>query len=422
MIHPRRFHIVAPRRIVWTGIVLPLLLGGAPLTTSAAEEETPTRQTAALLADFTAQKNKFQQALASAKSDEESNAAQESQPDELDFSRRALRIAKAKPEDSGARDALLWVVSQSASRPPRGERLELERRAMDLLLEHHADDPEVARAGLLLIDAISIDRERFLQGLVDRAKMQETKGLARMALAPYLMCKLTVAEKVQAAGGPAKNIQPDYAETYADLRACDIPATRSKAERLLEEVIRDYGKVALVRSGPFRERDLERGLTLGQVAESRLDEIRNFVIGKPGPAIDGQDLAGAPLKLTDYRGKVVVLVFWASWCGPCMEEVPHERELIARYKGQPFALVGVTWDEDLEAARRAIEANHIDWPNWQDPLTSKSEGPIAKRYHVRSIPAVFVIDAEGILRAKNVRGESLDKAVADLLAETKPVP
>ena len=67
----------------------------------------------------------------------------------------------------------------------------------------------------------------------------------------------------------------------------------------------------------------------------------NLAVGKPAPEIDGPGLDGHPLKLSDYRGKVVVLVFWGSWCGPCMLQVPHERELAERHKDEPFALLGV---------------------------------------------------------------------------------
>ena len=78
------------------------------------------------------------------------------------------------------------------------------------------------------------------------------------------------------------------------------------------------------------EGSARRKRTLGQEAEARLDELLNLAVGKPAPEIEGVDLDGKPSKLSDYRGKVVVLVFWGSWCGPCMEQVPHERDLAER--------------------------------------------------------------------------------------------
>jgi thiol-disulfide isomerase/thioredoxin len=145
-----------------------------------------------------------------------------------------------------------------------------------------------------------------------------------------------------------------------------------------------------------------------------------LIVGKPAPEIDGTDFDGKPLKLSDYRGKVVLLVFWGTWCGPCMKEVPHERALAERLKGKPFALLGVNCDDDKQAAADAIKSEQIAWPNWHDG--SPGDGPIAKRYHIRSYPSVFVIDGQGIIRQTQtyLLGDVLDKAIDDVLKTTKP--
>ena len=127
---------------------------------------------------------------------------------------------------------------------------------------------------------------------------------------------------------------------------------RAEARRLLEEVIKNYGDVRYVtrrfreleellrqpspswNGQPLKPEDrkrveaiLARKQTLADVARAKLDELENLQAGKPAPAIDGTGMDGKPLKLSDYRGKVVVLVFWGTWCGPCMQQVPHEREM-----------------------------------------------------------------------------------------------
>ena len=76
----------------------------------------------------------------------------------------------------------------------------------------------------------------------------------------------------------------------------------------------------------------------------------------PAPEIDGVDFDGKRLKLSDQHGKVVAVVFWASWCGPCRAMIPHERELVERFRGKPFVMVGVNNDDNHDAARKVIAA------------------------------------------------------------------
>ena len=170
---------------------------------------------------------------------------------------------------------------------------------------------------------------------------------------------------------------------------------------------------------PARRRNIERVLarkqTLGQVAVARLDEMLNLAVGKPAPEIEGVDVDGKPLRLSDYKGKVVVLVFWGSWCGPCMELVPNERDLAERLKGQPFALLGVDCEANKDQARGAMARERMTWPNWYDG--APGTGPIARRYQVQGYPSVFILDAKGVIRGRGA--VQLHQAVDKLLEQMK---
>ena len=111
------------------------------------------------------------------------------------------------------------------------------------------------------------------------------------------------------------------------------------------------------------------------------------------------------------------MVFWASWCGPCMEQVPHEIALARRLSGKRFTILGVNLDRTAAAARAIIEKAKIPWPNWLDGDPAKP-GPIAARYHIQSVPQIFVLDRKGIIRASDVHGEALDKVAETLLGES----
>jgi thioredoxin-like negative regulator of GroEL len=114
---------------------------------------------------------------------------------------------------------------------------------------------------------------------------------------------------------------------------------------------------------------------------------------------------------------VVVLTFSGNWCGPCRAMYPQERKLIERLKNQPFVLLSVNTDEGKETLRKSINSGEITWRCWCD---GGSEGPISTKWGVQSFPTVYVLDAEGVIRFKNVRDEQLDKAVERLLSEMKP--
>jgi thiol-disulfide isomerase/thioredoxin len=149
----------------------------------------------------------------------------------------------------------------------------------------------------------------------------------------------------------------------------------------------------------------------------RLDNLSNLKVGGVAPEITGTDLDGKPLKLSDYRGKVVVVVFWGSWCGPCMAMVPHEKELWERHKDNPFALFGVNCGDTREVAKKTATDKGMAWPSWYSG--EETRGDIAIEYDVQQWPTVFVIDAKGVIRFIDVREKELEKAVESLLAEMK---
>src|SRR3954469_2494363 len=94
---------------------------------------------------------------------------------------------------------------------------------------------------------------------------------------------------------------------------------------------------------------------------------------------------------------------------------PHERSLVQRLEGKPFALVGINSDKDLEELHAAMAKEQITWPSWFDG--GGTGGPIASLYQVNAWPTIYVLDPKGVIRFKNVRGEALDKAVDGLLEE-----
>ena len=408
-------------------------------------------------AEFEAEQRKVAEAAEAAKTEfERWKIYGDKAPDDAAYSRRMVDLALTAPKDPASRDALVWVLDKTyrTDEGPYGIQF---ARAAEALVNQHADDPEAVRVALQLDNLVSRHRDALMEGLYAGAKGCEAKGLARLALAQYLEVKALFAKDAR----DSKETRSIQFQTYDDsgklvdksvalsneamgyrvgLRLLDPEAVLVEAERLYREVISDYGDLphittrlreleALLKEPvpkwddkPLTAEEIEqaramttRQKTLAQVAEGHLDEMHHIKVGQPAPEIEGTDLDGKPLKLSDFRGKVVALVFWGSWCGPCMREVPHERELVERYKGKPFALLGVNCREKAEAAKKTVESEKMAWPHWHDG--DVDGGPIVEKFHVRQYPTIFVIDAKGIIRHKDAIGESLDKAVESLMRQ-----
>ena len=124
---------------------------------------------------------------------------------------------------------------------------------------------------------------------------------------------------------------------------------------------------------------------------------------------------GKAVKLSDYAGKnkLVLVDFWASWCGPCRQEMPEVVEIYKEYKGKGLEIVGVSLDRDAEAWKKGIKDLKITWPQMSDLKYWECEG--AQIYAVNSIPHTMLIDAEGTIVARGLRGEDLKAKIAEIL-------
>jgi thiol-disulfide isomerase/thioredoxin len=138
-------------------------------------------------------------------------------------------------------------------------------------------------------------------------------------------------------------------------------------------------------------------------------------IGDIAPEIRLPDTNGDTISLSSLRGKVVLIDFWASWCGPCRKENPTVVAAYKNYKdknftiGKKFEIYGVSVDRDKNAWAKGIVDDKLTWSNVSD-LQYWNSAPV-KTYGVRGIPANFLIDEDGIIIAKNLRGEALENAL-----------
>ena len=151
----------------------------------------------------------------------------------------------------------------------------------------------------------------------------------------------------------------------------------------------------------------------GKKIKTALDAMTAIVIGKPAPNFSGPTPEGKTISLKESLGKVTIIDFWASWCGPCRAENPNVVALYKEFHPKGLNIIGVSLDKDAAKWKDAIAKDGLTWPHvsnlkfWDDP--------IAKQYNVQSIPATFILDAKGNIVAKDLRGDELRAKVAALL-------
>jgi peroxiredoxin len=155
-----------------------------------------------------------------------------------------------------------------------------------------------------------------------------------------------------------------------------------------------------------------------ELIEKERRVLTSLTVGKVAPEITGIDLDGQPLKLSEYRGRVVVLAFSGEWCGACRSEYPYLRLLLEVYKDRPFSIVSVDSDSELAKARDAKVERGLAFKSWWDGYGAKNtRGPIATSWGVVGWPTIYVLDEQGVIRFVNLRQEDLLKGVKQLLNE-----
>lgn len=158
-----------------------------------------------------------------------------------------------------------------------------------------------------------------------------------------------------------------------------------------------------------------KSLEIANVLKKSIDEAKITGVGSLAPDFTQTDVNGKPVTLSSLRGKYVLIDFWASWCGPCREENPNVVRAYQKYKAKNFTILGVSLDRpnDKDAWLSAIKKDGLEWTQVSD-LKFWSNAA-AQLYFIQSIPANFLLDPNGKIIAKNLRGTDLDDKLAELL-------
>ena len=293
---------------------------------------------------------------------------------------KLLTLAEDDPKDEAGFDALAFLVKLAGQYAITGGDTD---KALALLVEHHAANPKMKD---VLPAAMGLEAagEKLLKAVLEKATDKEVRAVA-------LLVRGTLLAR-----------QADE-EDDDDKRQAELARA---ATELLEKAAKEAPEVKLDKT------------TVAKAAGEQLERLKALTalaVGKAAPAVESKLLDGKGIKLEDYRGKVVLLDIWATWCGPCRAMIPHERDLVKKLKGKPFVLVSVSADKEKEALQKFLEKEEMPWVHWWD---NGPESKVLKTYRVRAFPTLYVIDHAGVIRHKwvgNPGNDKIDAAVEELV-------
>jgi len=275
-----------------------------------------------------------------------------------------LALLESAPASRDALEAATWIILNTPDGPE-------VQKAGDVILREHTADTNL----LQLCKELDRLRPRCSTNLLEAFLKNNPSAVVR-ATACFSLATLLKEEA----------------------RFGQNPKATAEAERLFERLTTEFAGI-----GPV-------GFHLAHRARPELHELRHLTIGKPAPETEGEDPEGQRMNLRNYRGNVVVLVFWTA---STASDLGEHRKLAGRMAGRPFSLVGVNCDNDLNKAKAAAEKYELTLPSFWD----EQSGPISQSWNVRSWLTTIVLDAKGVIRYREVRGVEIEKAVDTLLQE-----
>ena len=308
--------------------------------------------------------------------------AQEQCADADEYAGRFLELAKAHPKTPTAEQALEWIIGYCPEATSGREAIEILSRDFS---DHFANQFR----GLIQPGVPYADH--YFRAIIEKSPSRQMRGLATLAQARFRQA---------------------------------VMQDNAAAEMLFEQVVEQYADIAVGGGSSAK---------LGELAQEDLFNLRNpglaklpLIAGQKAPPFEAVTMDGKTVKFPEsYTGKVVLIDFWATWCGPCVAEVPNVVDVYKKYHGKGLEVLSVSLDQEnaAEIVARFVKKHDMAWPQIYDG--KYLDATIATRYGITSIPHALVVDADtGVILAEgdDARGQKLAASIAAALAAKKTSP
>jgi len=288
--------------------------------------------------------------LIAAATEEEKNQFRASIPSAGPYATRMMKLVQANLDQPGAVQGISWLVTGAASFPEGQE-------ALEMLGTTFAGSAGIATA-VKQLEYHGLPAEPMLQAVIAQNTHREEKAAALYALGAIHF----------------KNFDASADRVSGE-------ASKDKSLEYFQQLNADYADVTV------------QGFKLADSAAKMLFEMTNLQPGCEAPEIEGKDADGVSFKLSDYRGKHVIIIFWGGWCHACHGLLPLMNQTAAQLKEHNAVVLGVNTDIEPEA-KKALADYQVSFRNWLD---NTSSGPNTTLYNPRNFPTLYLIDPKGAI-------------------------